>query len=183
MKDLRDILLILSRIAIEIGHWLGIVYIKEYDAQEWPFDADKAPVTTKAVKRPDNLKTRVVGGDLFKAGRTIQQLEDFYDMEGGAAWDLRRYDGKENTPDFTDWHQTDDMILALHEYTQQTSKNYMVVRPLVVSGMSNKEIAAQTGWGIRKVESVAASVRAAFRMRIEQAVNPSPAHEIGEGEE
>jgi len=182
MKEIRDILTILASIAVELGHKLRIVYIPEKDAMPWPFDLEPEPepVTVKPVQRPENVRTRVIAGDMFTPDRTFQQLEEFYDMEGGAAWDLRRYDGKEGMPDFTDWHPTDDQILSLHGYTKQTAKNYVRVRPFVVQGLSNKEIAARTGMGLRTVESVAGSVRAAFRMRIEQAVNPSPTGERGE---
>lgn len=182
MKELRDILTILATIAVEFGHKLRIVYIPEKDAMPWPFDLEPEPepVTTKPVQRPENVRTRTVGGDIFAPGRVIQHLEEFYDMEGGAAWDLRRYDGKEGMPDFTDWHLTDDQIISIDKYTDRTVKNYLIVRPLIIQGMSNREIAAQTGIGLRTVEKVAGSVRAAFRMRIEQAVNPSPTSERGE---
>ncbi len=182
MSLLKEIFELFAVVVIETAHRFGVIYIPQRDAAPWPFECEKQPekVAVKQVARPDNVRTRTVGGDIFAPGRVIQHLEEFYDMEGGAAWDLRRYDGKEGMPDFSDWHGTDDAIVAADGYTERTVKNYIVVRPLVVQGMSNREIAVQTGLGLRTVEKVAGSVRAAFRMRIEQAVNPSPTNERGD---
>jgi len=181
MSEVRAIMKIFARMVVEAAHQLGVIYIPALDAAKWPFLKKGKKVYTDPAL-PAGLRTRIVGGDLFTAGRIFQQLEQYCDSEGSPAWDLRRYDGTQETPDFTAWDHTDEQILSAHGYTDRTTKNYLRVRPLVVEGLTNREISSRTGIGQRTVESVAGSVRAAFRMRIERDARPSPTDEGGEGQ-
>jgi hypothetical protein len=179
MKEVRDILLILARIAIEFGHRLRIIYIPEKDAMPWPFDLEKEEsIQVGESYLPEGLRSMQYGEDTpEKAAKSIQIVEK---ETAPGEWEIFRFDGVAGTPNFRDWHKTDDAVIARRKYTEKTVQNYLKVRPLVIDGRTNTEIAAALGMSDRTVDQYAGAVREAFRARMKEQNNPSPTGERGE---
>lgn len=179
MKELRDILKILATIAVELGHKLRIVYIPEKDAMEWPFDLEvEEKIVANESYLPEGLRSMQYGEDTpDKAAKSIQIVEK---ETAPGEWEIFRFDGVAGTPNFRDWHRTDDQVIARRKYTEKTAQNYIKVRPLVIDGRTNTEIAAALGMSDRTVDEYAGAVREAFRNRMKEQNTPSPTNERGE---
>lgn len=179
MKELREILDLLAVVVVEIAHRLGVVYIPQRDAAPWPFDLDvEEKIVVGESYLPEGLRSMQYGEDTpERAAKSIQIVER---QTNETEWEIFRFDGVSGTPNFRDWHRTDDEVISRRKYTEKTAQNYLKVRPMVVDGRTNNEIAAALGQSARWVDEYAGAVREAFRARLKELNKPSPTGERGE---
>lgn len=177
----REILELLAVVVVEIAHRLGVVYIAQKDAAEWPFDLEKEEkIQVGESYLPEGLRSMQYGEDTpERAAKSIQIVER---QTNETEWEIFRFDGVSGTPNFRDWHRTDDEVISRRKYTEKTAQNYLKVRPMVVDGRTNSEIAAAMGQSARWVDEYAGAVREAFRARLKEQNTPSPTGERGEGD-
>lgn len=177
----REILELLAALVVEIAHRLGVVYIAQKDAAKWPFDLEKEEkIQVGESYVPEGLRSMQYGEDTpERAAKSIQIVERQTDE---TEWEIFRFDGVSGTPNFRDWHRTDDEVISRRKYTEKTAQNYLKVRPMVIDGRTNSEIAAAMGQSARWVDEYAGAVREAFRARLKEQNTPSPTGERGEGD-
>ena len=177
----REILELLAALVVEIAHRLGVVYIAQKDAAKWPFDLEKEEkIQVGESYVPEGLRSMQYGEDTpERAAKSIQIVEK---ETAPGEWEIFRFDGMAGTPNFRDWHRTDDLVIARRKYTEKTAQNYLLARPLVIEGRTNVEIAQALGWSDRTADEYAGAVREAFRARLKEQNNPSPTGERGKGE-
>lgn len=179
MKEIRDILTILATIAVELGHKLRIVYIPEKDAMEWPFDMEpEVEIKISKYAPPEGLMNIQYGEDTPE--KAAKRVQIFKKQLSETEWEVFRFDGINGTPDFANWHRTDDEVIRRRGFSQATVQNYVKVRPLVIQGQQNSQIAQAFGMSQRWADTYAGAVREAFLNRMAEDEDPSPTGERGE---
>jgi len=174
---MNELLIIFARMVIELGHWLGVVYIPSIDAPKNIMGAERPqPATQKPATAPEGLRGREYGTtEPGEQAKVILQIENFAQDQDGAEWQIQRYDGRGGRPDYSDIHPADYYVIRSYNMSDRQAESYFSARPLVVAGYSNTRIAEALGKSARWADEYAAKIREAFRLRAE---NPSPTAEV-----
>jgi hypothetical protein len=152
---------------------VGVAHVPELDNIATPPDETERPkpATPKTSRtQPVAVKYYKYGAD--EPGRTPAPLIPIttipIETESGSVggWIVKSQTTTGTVNDFSgfaEWHQTDDEAAAGLSATDLD--NYQIVRPDVIAGLTNKEIASKHGKKIRWAETHAGRVRAAMKAR------------------
>lgn len=157
---------------------IGVRHVPEWDNVPDPDDyytvpkdlqqeSTTSPTEAEAIDQAFSPQFYKYGKDEIKEGRLVQAHKiGIVTREAGEMdWDVQIYQETDDSPwaEFHNWHETDDKAIATLSKTDQ--ENYRKVRPDVLTGRSNKEIAAKHNRSLRWAETHAGRVRAAFDKR------------------
>lgn len=130
------------------------------------------PGTKAATEGMQNVKSFQVGEAKINKQPEYAQyvelaLQVSKESNADAAWSFSRFDGKSKTPDLTAWTDIDEYVIQLRGYdTEVKRNNYITVRPLVLEGKKNKDIAEALGKKISWAEDYGAACRLMVKMRL-----------------
>lgn len=175
----------LGVLLLKIVWGLNLVHVPLFDNTPSPYLPSTEPEPTGSSAEEDNeplpeptvIPKTVDWGhaDPTQVQRTIQVIEELVEEEGtDGAWYYSRFDGIGDSFNYKAWHHSDDVIIAKRRYTERTKVNYIKVRPLVIEGKTNLQIAKVFGKGKSWAEDYAGAVRAAFYLRMKVNESPSP---------
>lgn len=147
---------------------LGVIYVPEWDNVPSPYkqktqpeeEPDLAPVPTGQVL------TRAYGRS--EPGKKQQLIQLKVKASSDVPeWNYERFDGLDDSYDFTAWSTFDDAAVSklMVEHPLAGRQNYILVRPDVNQGLTNREIANKHNRKIRWAEEYAGAVRQANRLR------------------
>lgn len=156
---------------IWISWKMDLLHVAQWDNDKCPFneveDQEDSDVQSDHESlMPSGLKTLQRGG-MPEPGQRAQyiQLQESIDDSEEWGWNISRFDGKDNSFDFTAWDSYDDE--AVSRMTKNSREVYMMIRLDVVQGLTNVEIAAKYGKSIRWADTHCAKVRKVMSKRVE----------------
>lgn len=164
------------RFALWVCYELGVLHVPEWDNVE---DAwEPIPVVPqlddprKTEERPKLETVTNLYGGIGEPGETVKRVTHVVIQKDELEWDYKRYDGSQDSPDLSPWHWTDDEIVR--DLTPHKERMYRLVRPHVIAGWTNREIAKEHSKGMSWAETYGAMVRRAFHKRLRLMNSPSP---------
>lgn len=173
----------LHHILIEILWHLGLIHVPEWDNTPSPWvireKKEKAKPRPRAAIEKDVVALNY--GGLPEPGQMQKKIRlVIKELEEGVGWSFTRYDGKGNTPDYSNWNWADEEIINFLGFTDHQREMYILVRPDVLAGDKNREVAAKNGKSIRWADTYCAAVRAMCRLMDKEVESHSPTGEEGE---
>lgn len=159
-------------ILIKTAWHLGLIHVPELDNVGSPWIERKQAEAQKAKKDRPNTITKNLG--YAAPGETQKTIQLLVNQVDETEWNFSRWDGQDTQYDFREWSIFDDQICDEKGYTDRTRNNYIAVRPDVLAGMTNAQIAKKHGYTERWAEEYAGAVRKMCHNRRKAEQTPLP---------
>lgn len=179
---LNKIIVVVMDLCTWAAHGLEIMHVPAIDNVEYPWVVRKDKVDNNTDKKEEDSKIPKVkqskpdievqlGSELFDENtKKVQVTVSKVNEEGfDGTWDLNKWNGKGDMPDFREWHFTDDEQLKENKWnTTTTIENYKFVRERIIEDdkVTNYRISTMAGKSKKWAEPYAAAVRKAFKKRL-----------------